>query len=135
MKKKPDVFVNLSKKNHMYLQNGEVVFKRITLPTLRNNLLAIVTERLTDVAADDDVLGPQLEELAKINPNFIVAPIILQQKTVDNIMLGAYCWTVETTPFNLFILSEKSFELYKKHGLSAVTLLEGNECFSISVEE
>lgn len=117
----------------MMLQNGEVVYKRITVPSLNNNLLQIVTERLTEVSVSDEVLDSQLEKLHKENPDFIVSPILLQQNTVDMIILGKYCWAVELTDFKVFILSEKSYDTYKKHGMDALTLLDDN--VTIPIEE
>ena len=125
MKKKVKIFVQLSEKNHMMLQNGEVVYKRVTVPSLNNNLLQIVTERLSD-----EVLDSQLEKLHKKNPDFIVSPVLLKQKTVDMIMLENYCWTAELTDFKIFILSEKSYNAYKTHGMGALNVLDNNVTWS-----
>ena len=133
LEKKVKIFVQLSKKNHMMLQNGEVVYKRVTVPSLNNNLLQIVTDRLSEVSVSDEVLDSHLEKLHKENTNFIVSPILLQQRTVDMIMLENYCWTVELTDFKVFILSEKSYIAYKKQGMDALTLLDDN--VTIPIEE
>ena len=133
MEKKKEIFVLLSEKNHTMLQNGEVVYKRITVPSLNNHLLQIVTERLTDVSVSEEVLGSQLEKLHKENPDFIVSPILLKQNTVDMIMSKNYCWTAELTDFKVFILSEKSYAAYKKQGMNALKILDYN--VTMSVEE
>lgn len=129
------IFIELSEKNHKALAEGKVIYKRLTDPSLRNELIQIVTEQYADNSVSKKTLGEQLEQLHKENPNFIVSPVILKQSTVDNIRLHNYCWTVMLTEFELFILSEKSFNKYKKNGFKALDLLSENVTYRFDFED
>ena len=77
------IFITLTEKNYDKLKNGEVIYKRLKDPNLKNNLFQIVTDKLTKKSVSKKILGKQLDTLKKENPNFIVSPIILQQITVQ----------------------------------------------------
>jgi len=125
------IFISLSKKNFDKLRNGEVIYKRLLNPELKNELFQIVTNRLTKKAVSKKVLENQFAQLKKENPNFTVHPILLIQEKVDHIQKYNYCWTVQPieTGFEIFILSEKSYDLYKKRGLDALVMFTGNISF------